>query len=232
MTKPLISVIIPVFNGEKYIDEAMDSVLAQKYLPIEIIIINDGSTDNTQQHVKQFMVHHPIHYVFQDNQGLAVSRNVGLSFAKGEYIAFIDADDIWVENKLESQIEVMRRDPTIEMVSGRLKQFISQEIPSENHKNYQFHPGEVQSNLMGCALIRRSVFDKYGLFDPKYHIGQDMDWFLRAKEKGIIIEALPQLVYYRRLHQNNIGRNRTEESYKNRFKILKQVIDLRRDNKT
>ena len=227
MNKDLISIIIPVFNGGNYLSEALESVLAQKYAPIEIIVIDDGSTDNSGAIVNQFMARYPILYIFQENQGLAASRNKGISVSNGSLIAFIDADDIWVENKINSQVEVLRKDPSIEMVSGKVKQFISPEIPADERQTYHFQPGEIQSNMMAAALVRKSAFDKYGLFDPAFRIGQDMHWVIQALAKGLKIEPLQQLVYYRRLHQSNLGRQRSDENYKTRFKILKQAIDQR-----
>lgn len=232
MKNDFISIIIPVLNGGKYLGEALESVLAQKYDPYEIIIIDDGSTDNTSHIARQFMARHLLHYVYQDNQGLAASRNKGISISKGELIAFIDADDIWVENKLEFQVKILRKDPRIEMVSGKVKQFVSPEIPVEEHSAYHFHLSEIQTNQMGAALVRKSAFVKYGLFDPTFRIAQDMNWVLQAKIKGLKIEPLPQLVFYRRLHQSNMGRIFSDENYKTRFKILKHAIDQRRSKNT
>lgn len=233
MVNNLISVIIPVFNGGKYISEALESVLAQTHENIEIVIVDDGSTDNTSQIAQEFMAHNSsMKYVYQENQGLAASRNKGISLSKGDFIAFIDADDIWVEDKLETQIKILLKNPSIEMVSGKVKQFISPEIPVEKHDEYHFVQDEIQSNLIGVALIRKSAFDKYGLFDPTLRIGQDMQWVLQAKEKELKIEPIPKLVYYRRLHPDNLGRSRSDENYKTRLKILKQAIDQRRRDKS
>jgi glycosyltransferase involved in cell wall biosynthesis len=228
MNNELISVIIPVYNGEKYLAESIRSVLGQTCRHFEIIIIDDGSTDSTAQIAHEFADQNPVQYFHQKNQGLAASRNQGISVSSGDLIAFNDADDLWIEDKLESQWKVFQKNPKIEMVSGKVKQFISPEIPQKDHADYHFHPGEVQTNMMGAALIRRSAFSKYGLFNPAYHIGQDMDWVLQAKLKGLKIEPLQQLVYYRRLHPGNLGRQRAEENYKTRFQILKNAVDLRR----
>lgn len=229
MSKPLISVIIPVFNGEDYLVETLESVLAQTYRPIEILIIDDGSTDQTAKISEEYRVRHPcIKYFFQENQGLAASRNQGISLAKAAFIAFVDADDIWLKDKLSSQIEILDQNPEAEMVSGKVRQFISPEIPECEHGKYHFHKNDVQTNMMGAALLKRVAFEKYGYFNPQFSIGQDMDWVLRTMEQGLKIVPLPKLVYYRRLHPKNLGRYRATENYKTRFKILKQIIDHRR----
>jgi glycosyltransferase involved in cell wall biosynthesis len=229
MNNALISVIIPVYNGEKYFVEAIESVLAQNYRPIEIVIVDDGSTDNTAQIAQQLVARHSfIRYFYQENQGLAASRNQGVSLSQAEWIAFIDSDDIWVQDKLSAQMQVILRNPNTEMVSGKVRQFISPEIPDKEHAQYHFHKDDVQTNMMGAALLKKSVFDKYGFFNPLFRIGQDMDWVLKAMEKGLMIEPLNKLVFYRRLHPGNLGRNRADENYKTRFKILKQIINQRR----
>jgi len=232
MSDPLISVIVPVCNGDKYLSEALDSVLAQTYKPIEIILVDDGSTDRTSQIVNELQLRHPyIHYHFQENQGLAASRNRGISLARADFIAFIDADDIWEPEKLTSQMNLIEKNQDVEMVSGKVRQFISPEVPESERHKYRFRTEDMQTNMMTAVLLRKTVFETYGYFNPDLLVGPDMDWVLHAMEKGLKVMPLPELVYYRRLHPQNKGRIRQTENYLNRFRILKGIIDQRRDQK-
>lgn len=228
MDNDLVSVIIPVFNGEKYLQESIDSVIAQEGVPIELIVVDDGSTDGSKEIVSSYRDKFPIRYFYQNNQGLAASRNQGITLASGDFIAFNDADDTWAAGKLAAQMEIMLKDPSIEMVSGKIKQFISPEIAPEEHANYHFQEGERQSNSMAVSLFRKEVFFKYGLFDPQYRVGQDMNWVLQAKDKGLKIVPLPELVLHRRLHPGNWGRIHQAENYRTRLQILKRAIDGRK----
>lgn len=101
---PLISCIVPVYNGEKYLDETLDSIFAQTYRPLEVIVIDDGSTDGTGNLVKART--EEVIYVLQDNAGPAAARNVGIATASADYLAFIDADDLWLPDKLTRQMEL------------------------------------------------------------------------------------------------------------------------------
>ena len=114
--RPLVSVIIPVYNGEDFIREAVENVLSQKYPALEIIIINDGSTDGTEAIIKQLPV--DIRYFTQDNSGPSAARNKGIRDASGEFITFLDADDLWPENNLNIMVDAMLRNPDMEVIRG------------------------------------------------------------------------------------------------------------------
>lgn len=225
MNSNYVSVIIPVYNGQQYLKESIESVLLQKSVAFELIIVDDGSTDSTREVVSTYVDNKIVRYVYQENQGLAASRNKGISIASGNYIAFNDADDIWVEDKLSTQMAIMETQPSVEMISGRVRQFISPEIPETEHGKYTFLDVDMQTNLIPCSLFRGEVFVKHGMFDTNLKIGQDMSWLLQAKNMGLIIHPLPKLVYYRRLHPNNIGRIHQSLNYRARFQILKKSID-------
>ena len=124
--QPLISVVIPVYNGERYIGEAIKSVLAQKHRPLEIIVIDDGSTDGTAKIIQQFG--DPVQYHYQPNAGLGATRNAGATIAKGEFLAFLDADDLWVSNKLQLQLQQFEEDSSLEISFGNVSQFHSPEL--------------------------------------------------------------------------------------------------------
>ncbi|HEY9704613.1 MAG TPA: glycosyltransferase family A protein, partial [Allocoleopsis sp.] len=119
---PLVSVIIPVYNGDRYLKAAIESVLCQDYEPIEIIIIDDGSTDNSAKIAQIFG--DKINYFYQENSGVAVARNTGILRSKGELIAFIDQDDLWTENKLTLQIDYLMKNPNIGLIIGKMHCFL------------------------------------------------------------------------------------------------------------
>lgn len=225
---PLVSAVIPVYNGDKYIGEAIDSVLAQDYRPLEVLIIDDGSTDATRQVAEKYLPTGILHYHYHAHRGLAYSRNVGMSLASAEFIAYLDADDLWEREKLTLQMQLMQTQPAVEIVAGLAKQFFSPELSEEARRAVRMLEGEVPSYLPSSLLIRKSVFARSGFFDPQYEIGQDMDWFLRAQESGAKIALVDRVVHLRRIHELNHGRIHAQDNYATRLKILKHAIDRRR----
>ena len=125
-SKPLVSVIIPVYNREKYLAEAIESVLAQTYRPIEVIVVDDGSTDGSADIAKRFGS--PVRYYFQPNSGAGAARNRGIAVARGSFLAFLDSDDLWVEDKLTHQMAAFERHSDVDIVSGHVRQFYSPEL--------------------------------------------------------------------------------------------------------
>ncbi len=220
--KPWISVIIPVYNSEKYLAEAVDSVRAQRYAPMEIIIIDDGSTDGTAGVVRG--LGDDIRYVYQANAGPAAARNHGLRLAQGEIIAFQDADDVWTEDKLTVQLTLLARHPSAGVVLGftRLIQTDGQIIGD---------PGLI--TVLQAALFRRVMFDHVGLLNEDMRQSEDVDWYLRALERDVQIITHRDVVLFYRRHAANLTHNR-RETYAHFLLALKRSLDRRRqqDNST
>lgn len=221
---PLISVIIPVFNGERFLCEAVQSVLAQKYSDIEIIIVDDGSTDGTATVARGLP--ETVRYLHQTNQGPAAARNRGIEYAQGSLIAFADADDLWPAGKLEVQLPPLIRDPAVEIVMGRIQQVrLSRTIGSQTRAQ-EFAEPAFSVNL-GSALMRKSVFERVGLFDETMRYSEDVDWFMRARERGAEIVTIDAVTLFYRQHEQNMTRGKSTSEL-NVLKALKRSLDRRR----
>jgi len=223
---PLVSVIIPVFNGEKYLIEAIESVLAQSCRPLELIIVDDGSTDESAAIAQSYK---EIRYIYQPNMGVPVARNTGLASAVGEFIAFLDADDMWHPQKLQIQVEYLKEHPSIMYTLSKINNFVE---PGCN-----IHPDKLQSILkneqinLASLVAHKAVFDQIGEFNPRYHVGEDFDWITRAKDAGIPMVILPEVLLQRRIHNSNISLTQPQDCIANRFQILKESIDRQRIKK-
>jgi glycosyltransferase involved in cell wall biosynthesis len=223
--KPLVSVIIPVYNTEKYLAEAIESVLAQTYQPIELIVVDDGSTDGSAAVARRYLPR--LTYFYQANAGTSAARNKGLQAAHGEFYAFLDADDTWLENKLAVQHAAFQADPLLDIAFGHVEQFYSPEL-GEDFRRRVYCPQDWKPGYMSTAmLVKREAFWKVGLFDPRVLIGEEMDWYLRAQEVGLRMVMLPDLVYRRRLHENNKGL-RMKNLQSQRARVMKAALDRRR----
>ncbi len=220
----LVSVILPVFNGGRFLSEAIDSVFEQNYPQLEIIVIDDGSTDNTKEVVASYG--DTISYFYQENGGPAKARNLGLSKASGSFVAFIDADDIWVKNKLEMQLAQFEKNKSIGVVIGlTLKaRFLNKEelITSSLNRSVIFQL------LLGSSLIRKAVFEQIGGLDEDLFIGDDTDWFNRVKENRIPIAVLREVVQYYRIHEDNITNDKKRFNFFV-FKLLQKTKDRKRN---
>ncbi len=222
MTRPLVSIIIPVYNGEKYLAEAIDSVLAQTYRPIEIIVVDDGSTDrsaNIAKSFKEVMYHH------QSNLGVSVARNVVLASARGEFIAFLDADDRWATDKLVKQVNYLLKHGHIDYTIAyqRILVEAGTTVPPFFKKDLLLndHPAFVPSSL----VVRKIVLEQIGGFDERYYnFYEDIEWFARARDAGIPMVILKETLLHRRMHGSNISM-RKRHDFTQLLRILKKTID-------
>jgi glycosyltransferase involved in cell wall biosynthesis len=223
-SQPFISVIIPVFNGEAFLAEAIESILRQDYHPLEIIIVDDGSTDGTATIASSYSA--GVRYVYQPNSGPAAARNRGLKMANGEVIGFLDADDLWPENKIEHQLARLTDDPSVEIVIGlqllvRIDGIVDGKHTFENLSNPRINLS------LGCALVRRSVFDIVGFFDETLYYCDDWDWFMRARELGVPMLIHQDVTLIARRHEGNMT-NRVELGNHYAIRMIKMSLDRRR----
>lgn len=222
---PVVSVIIPVYNGERFLREAVQSVLDQQYEPVEIVIVDDGSTDGTEAVARSLP--ETVRYLRQTNQGPAAARNRGIEHAQGSLIAFADADDLWPANKLALQLPYLLRDPKIEIVLGRIQQVRWSESGAGQTLAEEFAEPAFSVNL-GSAIVRRSVFERVGLFAETMRYSEDVDWFMRAREAGSEIVTLDAITLLYRQHDENMTRGKSTSEL-NVLKALKRSLDRRRE---
>ncbi len=210
MNEALVSVIIPAFNSEKYITECIDSVLTQTYQNIEIIIVNDGSTDNTVDIVSEYK-NDQIKLFHQKNSGAAAARNHGIKQASGVWIAFIDADDIWLPDKLQKQLKHCANQGW-----SHTDMFFHGDVYPKHTKNTAFtskHSGFILKNLLiensigtSSVLIKKEILQELGGFNTDLRALQDWELWLRVAEKHQVCYFDEPLVYYR-VHSSSVSRN-------------------------
>lgn len=222
--KPQISVIIPVFNAERYLSEAIESVLMQAVKPLEIIVVNDGSTDESEKIANTFK--NDICYFFQENKGAAVARNLGIKMAKGSLLAFLDADDLWTAHKLELQVKALEEDSELDIVFGNVEQFVSPELNAEKRSRLREELKKMPGYLVGAMIIKKKSFQQVGLFKD-LELAEFVDWFSRAKDMKLYYKMLPEVVLERRIHKTNQGIYKRE--YRTDYlRVIKATLDRRR----
>jgi glycosyltransferase involved in cell wall biosynthesis len=196
-----ISVIVPVHNRQHLIGDALASIVAQGCAPIEIVVVDDGSTDDTAEVVRRFGG--GVKYLHQEHAGVAVARNRGLAESVGEWVAFLDSDDIWLEGALSSAARHLRRRPEVGLVHGRTEIV---RLPDAAGHRPRFREGDRPEHrpLLGSMLVRRSCFDRVGTFDPRLKRSEDLDWLARATEAGIQAAAIDEVWLRYRVHATNI----------------------------
>lgn len=225
-----ISCIVPVYNGERFLGEALDSILSQSLPPTEVIVVDDGSTDNTPKVAAAYSSH--VTYRRQANAGPASARNHGIGLATGDFLSFLDADDLWSPDKLERQMSALESNLQAGICITYLQNFWVEELAHErdrmrDHGFSRPMPGYVCQ----CLLARRGVFEIVGGFDERKRLGEDQDWYLRAERAGIGKEIIPEPLVRRRIH----GKNMTYEIYepsKARADLLENVFNHLKHRRT
>jgi len=201
MESPLISIVIPVYNAAPFLAEALSSVFAQDHRPIEVILVDDGSTDESLAIAKAWSP--ALRIVQQENSGQAAARNRGLELARGPYIAFIDADDIWPMGKLSRHLRVLHGRSDLDLVLGRVQ--VDYQASAGEATMIFRDPGQnVALFVFGAGLFRRSLFDRAGLLSEDLRNTEDVDWFMRAREAGACWLLLDEVALIYRRHGENL----------------------------
>lgn len=232
MDRPLLSVIIPAYNGAAFLSDAVESIYRQNYDPLEIIIVDDGSTDDTARIAAKFRDR--VRYIYQDHSGRpAAGRNRGVRESAGEIIGFLDQDDLWPVNKLALQIPALLGDSSLEVILGH-----TQILHLSNQVNgkpaFAATSKPVDYMLLSSALFKRTAFDKVGFFDESLaYFGDDLDWFIRARERGVSVRQLDEVTLYWRIHETNASHNPAIRDHARGYdraltEVIKKSLDRRR----
>ena len=205
---PLISIIMPTYNRAGYIEEALDSIKKQTFTDYEIIVVDDGSTDNTRVILEK---HEEIRCFYVDHMGIAGARNTAVKAAKGKWIAFCDSDDYWAEDKLQKQVNYLQAHPDCRIVYTKFSNFT--EIPEDelDERQTELLQTDDISWYLPSALVDARLFDEIGLFDKKWEPNDDTEWNFRLKfYKVNMNHCINEVLYLRRVHLSNISNARRE----------------------
>lgn len=201
MNQVTISAVIPLYNGEKFIREAIESALMQTGVKAdEIVVVDDGSKDEGAKIAQTFGK--KVKLIRQNHSGIAAARSQGVKNANGMFIAFLDSDDIWTEDHLQKLLTPFRQNPELFMTFGKVEQF-------PNQKSDEVKIPDAQRVLSGftagSGLIRMEAFHNIGLFDANLRIGEFLEWYSRAVTEGLEWEMISDVVLKRRIHDRNTG---------------------------
>jgi glycosyltransferase involved in cell wall biosynthesis len=224
-TRPRISVMIPVYNGEAYLGEAVQSVLAQSYRPIEIVVVDDGSDDASATVARRFG--DAVRYERQPRCGNGAARNRAVALATGELFTFLDADDRLVPGALQRLAGVLERDPSLQAVYGHVREFVSPDVDAEALARLRPPIDRIAGCLPTNMLIRRDAFLRVGGFATDLRVGVTVDWSARARELGMATILLDDVLFERRLHADNNGL-REREHASHYLQVVKAALDRRR----
>ncbi len=198
MTPGLVSIVIAAHNEEAFITEALQTVHAQTYKPIEVIVVDDGSEDRTAE----LAATHNVHLIQQPHLGPSTARNTGLRTAHGEYWTIFDADDLMPPQRIENQVAHLQHHPHHQIVLGLTTAFVTPGEPRPPHYNPTWDNGPFPA-CAGTLFARRSVLEAVGYYDETISLAYDVEWLARAKDAGVVAGQIDELCLHYRIHSGN-----------------------------
>lgn len=203
-----VSVIMIVRNGERTIAEALASVYRSKIKPLEILVVDGHSTDRTAEIAAAYPL---VRVVPETERGIPNAYNQGIAEARAPIVAFLSHDDLWTDGKLDRQLPFMRARPELLFTVGMVEHFLEGDTPPPGFRR-ELLDGPCPGYIMETFMARKQVFDIVGLFDPKFPIGEDTDWFARARDLRVPAEMLPETLVRKRVHTTNASLNDVNNS--------------------
>lgn len=197
------SVIVPVFNYGRYLPQSLGSVLEQTHPPAQVIVIDDGSTDDTPQVMARYAADSRVEYVRQPNMGIAVTQNRGLEMVRHPYVAFLDADDYWLPQKIAAQMAVLQQHADIDLVYTNIEQFISPDAVTPERWRIDDANRILAGICSSAVLLRRAAAERIGPFDTTLRRAQYLDWHARAVALGLKWHTVSEVLVRRRIHGSN-----------------------------
>jgi len=214
--------VVPVRDGARYLGEALDSVLAQDPPPHEIVVVDDGSVDDSATIAAGFGG--PVRVMSGPPRGRAAARNRGVAAADGEVLGFLDADDVWAPGALATLLEPIERDPTVGVVRAATHEFRS---PDVDPSGVPAPRNGVRGWLLGATLVRADAFRSIGPFREDLSVGEAVEWMARAHDSGVKAVELESVVLRRRLHRPNVSPN-ARLARRDLARAVKLSLDRRR----
>jgi glycosyltransferase involved in cell wall biosynthesis len=213
-----ISVVVPVYDGEQFLADALRSVLGQTRRPDEVIVVDDGSSDRSGEIARSFA---GVRVLQQPNGGQASALNAGVAQSRGDFLAFLDADDRWLPDKLALQLGAFAEQPELELVYGHARQI------AEHGAGSKLHGRVLPARLPSALLIRRAAWQKVGPFSSAWALGSVIEWSARARDLEVRTKMLEHVVYERRIHGHNSSLVHPTPA-REYATMLKAVLDARR----
>lgn len=226
MHPPLVSVVVPVFDGEAYLAQALDSILAQSHRALDVIVVDDGSRDGSRRLAASYGP--PVRVEsLPRRQGPAAACNAGVAVAEGAFVAFLDADDLWHPLKLERQLARFAERDGLDCSLTGIQNFVPPELGGDQSLDPELL--RPQPGWSTCTLLaRRAVFERVGLFATEHRHSYKTRWFLQARELDVEMEMLPDVLAHRRLHGESMSQQEAAPSQDEHLTLVKEVLDRRR----
>lgn len=208
MIPPLVSVVLPVRNGERFVAEAVRSVLEQAWRPLELLVIEGGSTDGTRDVLAGF--HAPeLRVLDQEGRGIPGAWNQGIRSARGPVVAFLSSDDVWTPDKLARQVPLLLSQPDVLYTIARFRYFVAEGCDLPAGFNPALLGRDLVGRIMETLVARREAFEVVGMLDTAYSTAHDVDWYARANALCVPMRILDEVLLHKRVHDENASAQAT-----------------------
>ena len=219
--RPLVSVIVAVKNGERFLPQALADVRAQTYAEREVIVVDGRSTDRSAEIARSSP---GVRCITQQGDGFADAWNIGIAASSGDLIAFLDSDDRWMPDKLAAQVEALERHPEVDYVITRVRFFLEPGVPPPPGFRASLLSGDHVANMPSALLARRRVFELLGDFPTHLSIANDVEWFARLKDSGLEREVVQNPLVMKRVHDANLSYFSGREFNSELLRVLRESL--------